>query len=81
MQQLSQHSCQLHVAARHEIQFVDEEAEAEEGAPCCAACYATPQTPSGLGDDKPLQFVTSVKDFWCHLTHLLMYGESTYKDS
>ena len=70
---------QQRVAARDDIQFVTDPIEAE-GAPHCLACYATPQTASGLGDEKPLKFATSTKDEWCHLTHLLMYGENTYKD-
>ena len=45
----------------------------------CVACHGTPDTPSGLSDGSKLAFVTDYKDFLCHVTHMILYGDVTFK--
>ena len=64
-----------------DIEFIDHGDTANDGdGAVCKVCHATSQTPSNLPGSKPTRMMSKTKCWFCHCTHLLMYGDCTWKD-
>ena len=62
----------------HDIDFVEADAEADTS--FCRVCHATSQTPGNVPGLASMKMVTKSKCWFCHATHLLAYGDTTWKD-
>ena len=61
----------------HDLVFTDFDAQTETG--CCLLCFSTADSASEPACGRLLKMVTNYKDGWCHLLHLKLYGEMTFK--
>lgn len=62
----------------NDIDFVEADAEADTS--FCRVCHATSQTPGNVPGLASMKMVTKSKCWFCHATHLLAYGDTTWKD-
>ena len=66
-----------------DIDFVDaseiQEAADDDGA-VCKACFASRSTPTNLPSKRMTRMIGRTKCEFCHAVHLLVFGESSWKD-
>jgi len=62
----------------NDIDFVEADVEADTS--FCRVCHATSQTPGNVPGLASMKMVTKSKCWFCHATHLLAYGDTTWKD-